>query len=147
VVGISKLKRKEESLGFLLNKWDNQLDNTVEAFNKLFNGKLGHKKDLEVEIGNLYTANGRYITVDGIRIRHMFARSDEDANYNNHIVYDVYDPSKVDVDRYSKPIDIAEEYDISQVTVYQIIRGKASTNRNGLRIKRIDLGEENGTLN
>ena len=145
MVGISKFKRNEESLGFLLNKWDNQLDNTVAAFESMFNAKLGHNKDLEVEIGEIFTTDGRYITIGDEKIAHMF--KEDGTIFMEQIVYDVLDLNDNLIRRYQETKAIEAAYGVSGQTVRMIIRGKAPNNRLQIKINKIDLGEENGTIN
>jgi hypothetical protein len=44
-------------------KFDNQLDNSVDAFNKLFNCRLPYNVSDDVEILEPYTTGGRYIKI------------------------------------------------------------------------------------
>lgn len=58
-----------------VNKFDNMLDNSVMAFNKLFNCRLPFNLEDEVEILEPFTCGGRYIKVgDREPFRHIFRK-------------------------------------------------------------------------
>jgi hypothetical protein len=62
-------------IGQLVLQWDNQLDNSVRAFNKLFDDTLHYDKDAEVTILEPYTHNGRLISINGgLPFQHLFFR-------------------------------------------------------------------------
>lgn len=53
-------------IGQLINTFDASDDNTVEVFNKLFNGSLLEPSDSIVVIGNMHVGGLRELFIDGI---------------------------------------------------------------------------------
>lgn len=135
---IDKRKRitvKAKGLGTLINEFDNQLDNSVDAFNKKFDEYIGGDQTLEVEILEMYTHNGRKLKIDGVVFNHLFFDEKEHAPLPYFI--DVYDRKDKFIKRYMSAHTIARDYDISSGAIHSAINNRHNSELN-IKFKKVE---------
>jgi hypothetical protein len=127
------------SIGRLLEKWDSQDDNTVRAFNLLFQDTLGGDQNSEVVIGLQFTHNGRMISIDGDKeVQHLFFRERINKTEECEFIrYDLYSLGDEFIARYRYVSTIASDLQTSPTSVYNSV--KHGLKIRGCSIKLIDL--------
>lgn len=117
------LEKQESSrlIGPLVIEWDNMEDNTVRAFNELFDDTLHYPEDEIVEILEPYTHNGRLIKVgDRKPEQHLFFR---ESWYGNDRTYlEVVTPKGEVIGLYKKTMTIAQDFGITQNYVNAMLK-------------------------
>jgi hypothetical protein len=126
---------KAKGVGTLINEFDNQLDNAVEAFNKKFDEYIGGDQTLEVEILEMYTHNGRKLKIDGVVFNHLFF--DEKGHAPLPYFIDVYDRKDKFIKRYMSAHTIARDYDISSGAIHSAINNRHNSELN-IKFKKVE---------
>ena len=115
---------KQESdrlLGPLVIKWDNMEDNTVRAFNELFDDTLYQPEDEVVEILEPYPHNGRIIKVGNRKPeQHLFFR--ESWYGDDKTLLEVVTPKGELIGLYKKTMTIAQDFGITQNYVNAMLK-------------------------
>jgi hypothetical protein len=110
-----RLKRKRttvkaKGLGTLIIEFDNQLDNSVKAFNEKFNEYLGDDPNLTVEILEMYTHNGRRLKIGDKIVNHLFFDEADCMELEYYI--DLYHKDTKDfIKRYKSAHTVARDID------------------------------------
>ena len=133
--------QKQQSFGCKLKLWDNSLSNTVKDFNLIFDEYLGDNPDLEIEIFEPFTENGRIIQIQG-KQREQFLFNDEN-NYEWYGYYfDVIDATTNNfIKRYKQVVTICRDYNMTTGTVYAMANHNSTIkleNGRTIKINKID---------
>jgi len=131
----------KRSIGRMLELWDTQEDNTVRAFNFLFQDTLGGDQNLTVEIGLQFTNNGRMIRIGGEKeIQHLFFRERINKTEECEFIrYDLYSLGGEFIQRYRYVSTVAADLQTSPTSVYKSV--KDGLKIRGCVIKLVDLRE------
>jgi len=128
-------ENKQKQLGELIIKFDNQMDNTVRAFNLIFDGIIGGDQNDIIEIGLPYTHKGRILTrINSLgianEVRYLFNNDEDRQGSDKNIVYDVYDLKGNFLESYKSISKIAREYMVEDSTIANIMYDRVKSNLN-----------------
>jgi hypothetical protein len=136
---VTKQNRKGLKIryGELINEFDNEIDNSIKAFNTKFEESIGGCQLRQVEILEPFTHNGRILRIDdGPKFQFLF--NDESTGIREGVGYDVYNKNNEFIQRYRKVVTIARDYQVDASNVLTWF-SHSYANKYGLRVEKICL--------